>query len=1052
MKRLLLLIAVIAACSCHCAFAQDRTITGKVTSSEDQKTIPGVSVYVKGTTIATSTDIDGNYKLMVPASGKTIVFSSVGMKTKEAELGASNVIDAVMEPDVLKLNEVVVTALGIEREQRSLGYSTTKVDGGSVEKSREANVINSLAGKVAGIQVTSSGGVPGASSKILLRGNKSILLESQPLMVIDGVPMDNRTRSIGNTKDYPFNPYLEQVNYSNRGIDINPDDIDNIQVLKGPAAAVLYGERGANGAIIITTKRAKYGQKTEVTVSSNVAWDMVNKLPKFQETYAQGVGGGSSLSTPVYKTRTPGADGIFGTADDGAGTPNSWGPTMSSLGISPTDNVKDFFQTGMTYTSDVSVSSGSEKNAFRASLSNTSQSGIVPNTDFKRWSFRINTQSQFSNKISVQGYANLITDGTRRAQQGSNLSGTMLSLFRTPESYNLRAYEANGYEYDNGTEANYFANYDNPLWSALNNVYSDRNTRFIGNVTLMYLPKDWLKFTFRPGIDTYTDQISSIYAVGSKNSFQTQPGQVTDGSAYYQEINTDIIGTVTHDFSKKFSGTLNVGWNLNQQLDDEVYARGRNLAINKFYNLGNASDLYGENNTNRQRGMAGFADFSFAYNELLFLGITGRDQYSSTFGANKRSFFFPGANLSFIFTELSSLKKNPKTLSFGKLRFAYATAGKSPQAYSSINTFYKPFFTDGFTNGFSFPYQGPGGNVIGYADGQVIKNPDLEPELTTGIEYGVDLKLFQDRVNVSLTLYNQHSKNLLIQQPIPFSTGNWFILNNLGEMTNKGIELEVGGTPIKTKNFTWLIEANYAKNQNEVTKLVKGAEQIEVEVGFGDPGVFIKENEPFGVIYGTTWERNSGGQLIIGTDGLPIPSVQLSKIGDGFPEITAGIRNTFTYKNLTLSGLIDIRGKFQIWNGTQARLNRIGRSEDSQDREHTFIIEGVKQDGTPNNVPVEAIDYWQVYKGDFGASENTIQEASWVRLREISLGYTFKDLKKVFRSIELTLMARNLWLKTDYAGIDPEQSLTGAGSKYSGVDWFGMPNTKSINFGVKATY
>ncbi|HRH66823.1 MAG TPA: SusC/RagA family TonB-linked outer membrane protein, partial [Bacteroidia bacterium] len=930
MRKTLTLFALLLALVTLKATAQDRSISGTVTSSEDKLTVPGVSVVVPGTTIGTSTDMDGNYKILVPKTAKALRFSSVGMKTKDVQIGASNVVDVVLDPDVLKLNEVVVTALGIEKETRSLGYSTTKVSGDDVVKSREVNVVSALSGKVAGVQITSSAGTPGASSKILLRGNKSFTGENQPLFVIDGVPLDNSTNATSGN-DYPFNNYLEQVNYSNRAIDINPDDIESINVLKGPAAATLYGERGANGAIVITTKKAKYGQKTEVTLSSSLQWDVVNQLPELQSTYAQGNGGGYTGSPGTYSTWTPGADDIFGTDDDAIGTANSWGPKISDLGMSSYDNAENFFQTGLTKNNNISISSGTDKNAYRLSISHTDQTGIIPNTEFKRLSARLTAQSQLSQKISVVSTVNLITAGGNKAQQGSNLSGVMLSLLRAPASYDLRTGSESVWEHPNGSQFNYFAAYDNPYWSAANNTFRENNTRILSNIAANYYPTNWLKFTWRPGIDTYNEVRKGIFAVGSNNSAQTLGGQISENTIHHEEIYNDFLATLTHDFNK-VSTTLILGANANQRLDKFLFARGRNLAIRGFYNLGNAADLYADQTTIRRRSSALFADFSFGFDNTIFIGLTARQEWSSTFGVNKRSFFYPGANLSFVFTELKPLKNISKVLSFGKLRAAFATAAASPPAYSSINTYNKPFFSDGFTNGLAFPYLGQNG----YGTNSVIGNPDLQPEETSGPELGIELKFFNDRITFDGTYYNQTTKNILLVRPVPYSSGHSALYDNAGEMVNKGIELELGIIPIRSKKFSWSIDANYAANKNEVTKLATGVDQIEIEVGFGDPGVFAKVGEPYGVLYGTTWERDASGNLIVDASGLPIPSSTLSKVGDGYPKFTAGFRNTFTYMNFSLSALIDVREGGDIWNGTQARLNRIGRSEASGDREGTF--------------------------------------------------------------------------------------------------------------------
>lgn len=1029
------------------ANAQDRFISGKVIAKEDGLAIPGVTVAVKGTANATSTDAGGNYTIKIFSNAKELIFTGIGLQTNTQAITGSNTMNVTMNSDLVKLNEVRVTALGVEKETRSLGYSTGNIGGNNVVNSREVNVVNAISSKVAGVQVNNSAGTPGASTKILLRGNKSILLDNQPLFVIDGVPIDNTTTNT-NARDNPFNANLEQVNYSNRAVDINPADIEDISILKGPAAGALYGSRGANGVVMITTKRAKYGQPTQVTLGSTFSLDEINGIPDLQLKYAQGTGGGRIGGTPNYRPYLPGADGIYNpfdpNTDDIEGSTSSWGPSNSSLGIQPVDNVKNFFQTGVTFTNTVAISSGSAKNAYRLSISRTSQEGIIPNTNFKRFSARLNAQSQLHEKLSVQSNLEFINSGGKRAQQGSNLSGVMLGLLRAPSSFDLGAGSTNA----NGSQRTYVSFYDNPYWSVYNNLFKDNVNRLIGSLTFNYFPVDWIKIMYRPGTDLFSDVRNVTYAQGSNNDASTLFGQVIENSIFHQQLYQDLLITFDRPLNKKINTTLTVGANTNQIYDQQLYARGRQLAIPNFYNIGNAADLYADETRERVRSAAFFGDFNISYANTIYLGVTARNEYASTFGQNRRSFFYPGTSLSLILTELKPFRDS-KFFSYGKLRANYAIAGNAPLAYSSVNTYSKPFFTDGYTNGFSFPYAGQNG----YGKNATIGNPNLEPELTKGFEYGAELKFWQDRLTFDLTVYNQTSDNLLLQRPIAYSTGHSFIFENLGQMRNKGVELLMGVVPVRTKNgFEWSIEANYAANRNEVTKLADGIEQVEIEVGFGDPAVFAKVGSPYGAIYGTKWERDASGRLLIGADGLPVAQLTLEEVASAYPDYILGIRNTFTYKNISLTTLFDINQGAEIWNGTMARLNRLGKSIATEDRERTYIIEGVKADGTPNDVAVDAADYFTFYKGDFGATEEAIEEASWVRLRELNLTWTIKPKLKFAKTINISVFGRNLIYWSDFTGIDPENSLTGAGSNYGGINWFNMPNSRSYGASINISF
>lgn len=1029
------------------SLAQNRMISGKVTSAEDGKPIPGATILVKGTTVGMTADLDGTYKLLVPEDATTLVFSFVGMKSKEVPIGSSNTINVELEPDVLDIEGVVVTALGIKRETKALGYAVESVGGEELARSGETNVIQSLASKASGVQVIGSGGVPGASSKILIRGNSSFTGENQPLIVVDGVPIDNRT--VGSVAgDYPYNAGLGGVNNSNRAIDLNPEDIASVTVLKGPAAAALYGVRAGNGAIVYTTKRGTASKGIRVTYGVTMDLASVNKLPELQDTYAQGFGGGITGMEPEYNVADPGPDMTFFTADDiSYGTSNSWGPKISDLdGIEAVDNVDEFFETATTWTHNLAFTGGDQDNNFRLSLSQHDQSGIVPNTEFTRTSIRLTADSRLSDKFKVGGSVNYIKSGGTKAQNGSNLSGVMLGLTRAPASFNLAGEGDEGYKYENGNQRQYFYVYDNPYWTAYENPFTDDIHRIMGNFSINYTPLSWLSATYRLGTDNYTDQRKQIFAIGSWDPPQPT-GEVWENIQRYREVYSDVLVTAQHDFTEEIFGSLTVGNNLNHRHGQDLFARGRDLNVPEFYNLSNASNLYSSENTWKERSAALFFDANFEYASMVYLNFTGRNEWSSTFGSGQNNFFYPSVSASFVFTEL--IPEN-NILSFGKLRLAYAQAGNSPPRYSSRTYFTQPFLTDGFTDGLSFPYLGYQG--FGYSS--ILGNPDLQPERNTSQELGLDLRFLTGRLNLDITLYNQQADNILVYRPIAPSTGFETFLSNSGKMENRGVELILSGDPIKTSDFTWNIRVNFTKNTNEVLELAEGVDEIDIEAAFVSIGSFAIVGDAYGALYGTQWKRDDGGNLLINPNtGLPIVAEQRGNIGNPFPDWTAGIRNSFTYKGITLNALLDIREGGDIWCGTIARLHRLGRTEESADRERTYIIPGVI-DGTgeTNNIEIDAYDYYTAYVGDGGgAVEEAVFDGSWVRLREVSLSYRL-DLKEklpVVQYAEFSVIGRNLWLDTDYPGVDPETSLTGAGSNLTGFDYFNMPSTKSVAFSLK---
>ena len=1031
MKRLLTTFVLVFG-ACGLILAQ-RTVTGTV--SGDGDALVGASIAVKGAGGGARTDINGNYSVQVPADATTLVFSYTGYATQEIALGSSNVVDVVMVSNS-QLDEVVVTALGITRTEKSLGYSSTRLDGATITRSGEVNAIQALAAKASGIQVVGSSGTPGASSKILIRGNGSFQLNSQPLIVIDNVPYDNSVNTvIGN--DYPFNSNLQGVSESNRGLDINPDDIESLTVLKGPSASALYGTRAANGVIMITTKKGKKGLSGSYSFSYGI--DQVNKLPDLQTTFGQGNGGGTAVLDANNVVVSSKAEGTFSSA-----TPNSWGvriPAGQSF-----DNLDLYFQNGQTTNHNFSIGGGTDNTTFRFSFSNTDQTGIIPNTQLNRNTFRVNASTGVDKfKISINAaYTN--TRDTK-AQNGSNLSGVMLPLLRMPADHNvLGGTAANNYENLDGSQHQYFSPYDNPLWTAYRNPNNSNVGRLSGALSMDYLPLDWLTFTFRIGTDMYNDERKQIFAVGNNNN--DPRGEIWQANVKHEEVNTDFLARINKRFGN-FSTNFTLGSQLNHRYDLTVFARGQNLAVPNFYNLNNASTLYADNTeqTIRLAGLLFSADLG--YKELVYLTVSGRNDWASTFGPQaKNSFFYPSATLSFIATEL--MGKN-NILNYLKLRASFAQAGREPNAYSSRTYYTRPTFTDGFTNGIGFPYLGQNGFNISNSLG----NNALRPEINETVEAGFDARLWDNRARIGFTYYISKSKDLLVALPIAASSGFEAFNSNVGAMENKGIEIDASVDLVRTKNFTWTLGGNFTRNVNEVTQLAPGVDQFSVEAAFTGIGSYAIVGQPYGAVFGTKWQRDAQNRLIIGANGMPLRAAEEGFLGNPYPDFTAGVNTLFSFKGVSLSGLLDIRQGGILWNGTYARLNRIGKTQESADgREKTFVIEGLKADGMPNTTPVSALQYFSTFKGDGGgyAVENAIESGSWVRLRELTLSYTLPSITKRLKGVTVYATGRNLWLQSDYKGVDPETSLTGSGSSIGGFDYFNNPGARSYIVGLRTNF
>ena len=638
-----------------------------------------------------------------------------------------------------------------------------------------------------------------------------------------------------------------------------------------------------------------------------------------------------------------------------------------------------------------------------------------------------------------------------KAQNGSNLSGVMLGLTRMPPSFDILGGDGpNGYDNRAGNSHTYFTLYDNPLWSAYNNPMTGDVDRLTGNVTATFSAFNWLDLTARLGADSYTDDRRQIFAIGAQDP-PSPVGEIWENTKRRLEVNADMFATFKPELAGRFGVNFTVGLNLNSRRDDDLFSRGRNLAIPGFYNLSNASDLYNSQELIEKRIAGIFGDLTLSFDNQLYLQLTGRNDWASTFGVDARDngFFYPSANLSWVFSELLP---STDVLSFGKIRASIAQAGIEPFPYRTRTYYVAPFITDGFTDGFGFPY----GGQNGFSLSSRLGNPDLEPELNTTTEFGVNLKFFRNRIDLDVNYYMSKSSNLLVLRPIAGSTGFEEIYTNIGEMENKGWEVELGLQAITTNNFKWSIQGNWSRNRNEVTKLADGVDEINIETAFGSIGSFAIVGQPYGAFYSTRWARTDDGQLMIQDNGLPLRDPTRGNVGNPYPDWIAGIRNIFQVYGVTINGLLDIRQGGSLWNGTYARLNRFGTTAASADRDRTYVIDGVKiSDGTPNDIPISANSYYSNFTGDGGAAavEQVIQDGSWVRLRELTLGYDIPlPNNKYVKGINLYVTGRNLWLQTDYTGVDPETSLTGAGSNVGGFDYFNMPNTKSYLVGLNLSF
>lgn len=1053
-------------------WAQTREIQGKVTSEEDGSTMPGVSVSVKGTTLGTITDVDGAFRLKVPENAQTLVFSFVGMTTQEVTIGNQSTINVVLKSANISVDEVVVTALGISRQKRSLGYAVQDVNGDKINDAKTGNVLTALTGRVAGVNITSSAGVAGASSFINIRGQNSISGNNQPLFVVDGIPIDNSMNYSGNPDD-GINNLTNGVAYSNRAIDLNPDDIETVSVLKGGAATALYGIRAGNGVVMITTKKGGGTQgKTAISFSSSIGLDQVNKLPKMQSLYAQG------------------SNGEYGTT-----TASSWGPKFSDLRFNgatdyprdrngklvlatdPTarqdlpaiayNNVDNFFKTGLTVNNNLSLTGGNADGNFYFSVGNTSNKGIVPRNVFDKTSLKITGETKLGNKVKISGSANYIRSGGDRLQQGSNTSGVMLGLLRQTPSFDMNnGHGKDGYKfkdsymYADGTPRRY-AGYDNPNWTVNKNILTDRVDRFISYVSLVYNPLSNVTVNYKLGDDIYFDRRKGHTALMSAN---IPDGQQEEDHHYNNDLNSDLTVNFTKDFIEDFTTSITLGHNMFQSAYQQLYSQGNGFVIPDFYHMSNTSSQIIRESTQKYRTAAFYADLEFSYRNMLFLGLTGRNEWSTTLPKANNSFFFPSASIGFIFTELAGLKDNT-ILSYGKVRASYAQIANHATPYNTQNTFTSASISDGWATGGSFPFNG----IAGFSPTNVLANATIKPESLLSREVGLELKFFKNRFSFDFTYYNNQNRDLLISVPVAGSTGYVAKYMNAATMENKGIEIMANVVPVKTNDFSWALTVNFTQNKNKVLSLAPGVTDISLG-GFTGSTINVVAGEAYGSMFSTGFYKDEQGNVIINDDpasagyGYPIKNETTRSLGKIAPDWTMGIGNDLSFKGASLSFLIDIKQGGIMWNGTKSRMIGFGTAKVTENRGESVTFEGVKghivngeivSTGAKNDIEAT---YSQYYYSNIGggaspAQEQFVEKTNWVRLREVTLAYEFGQLIKntFIKQLRVYATGRNLWLDTPYDGIDPETNLFGADNT-QGLDYFNMPNTKSYVFGVKLDF
>jgi len=1048
MKRITILFTVILFTAI--TYAQNaKTVTGTVTSADTNKPLEGVAVTEKGTRNGGLTDASGNYSITLRTNNATLVFSFVGYATQEKSVGDNSTINISLSQELSNLNTVVVTALGIKREVRTLGYASQQVTATEIAESKQSNLINALQGKVAGVTINGSGGGPGQGASILIRGVNSLnpSRSNQPLFVIDGLPVDNSTFTTGTTGD-------RGASLPNRMSDINPNDIETINVLKGGAATALYGLRGANGVIVITTKSGQAG-KLNVNFNSSYSIDDIDKLPDLQLTYSQGFGGEYD-STSFWP---------------------AWGPTVEDAKkIDPThpaqlfNNWKRAYNTGHQYKSGITFSGGSDKATFSSSLSYLRQEGLIPSTYYQDISVRVNGQLKFSDKFKM---------GTSLYYINTNGNFYDANRYNEQLVYWAPRWDVRDYLTPQGTMKTY--GNDNPVYVASTNKFKSQVNHVIGSVNFAYTPVSWFTATYLFGADEYGDARTATAPglVGFEGEFLTADNQDYDGKygtgfvheyqLNYRQLNSNLLLTFDHTWANKFQTTLRLGNDVLDRNLKRTSAEGSGLDLYNLYTLDNAHHVTNSTYMENYRIIGLYGDLTLGYNNYLYLTLTGRNDWTSSLEKNHRSFFYPSASLSYIFSQHFTM---PSWFSYGKFRTSLAGIGKDADPYSTSIT-YVPAGP---------PISNNGTDVIPWSLNGASGIPDLLPEKTTTFEIGADLSFLNNRLGLNFTWYKSNSKDQIIPISTSYTTGFSSITLNAGEIENKGVEISVNATPVKSKDFNWNVSANFSANRNKIISIYAGSQSLFINsvFGYGRSTVssFYIPGESAGAIFGTPIVRygdndlslhvNKSLPMFIDEDGFPVyPDATNQKIlGNAYPKWIGGLSNTLTYKNWSLYFMWDMQAGVQKYDQFADFLAAFGESALTANRNETIVFDGVTADGKQNTKPVwlgqgvgpDGVDYGSGYYRNIyrGISENFVEDASWVRLRTATLSYSLP--KKIFThsilsNATVSFTGTNLLLFTKYTGFDPEtRSDAAAGSNFVISSGFSYPALRSYIFSLNLTF
>lgn len=1035
--------------------AQNTKVAGSVISADDGLPVIGASIVVKGTMVGTVTDYDGNFTLEVPSNGKVLIVSYVGMLTQEVPVSPN--VRVVLKSDTQNLDEVVVTAMGISKEKKALGYAVQDVKGEKLTQAANSNLAGALQGKVSGLDIKPSSGMPGASSQITIRGARSFSGDNTPLYVIDGMPV---TSTPDVDTDLQNNGSVSGADFANRAVDIDPNDIESINILKGQAASALYGIRASNGVIVITTKSGKglAKGKPQISFSSNLSFDVIGRLPEFQKTYAQGASGKysptNSLSWGPKITDLPN-DPTYGGNTSNAYTKEYgnregmyYQPQRAAAGLDPWttpqayDNAKDFFDTGVTWSNSINVAQALDKSSYSVSLGNTHQDGIIPSTGMDRYNVKVSAETKLHDNWTTGFIGNYITTAIDKAVTSGN--GLLRTVYSAPPSYDLAGIPSH-IAGDPYTQNSFRGAFDQAYWAMDNNKFTENTNRFFGNAYANYKTKfgttdHTLNVRYMFGVDSYTTDYVDSYGYGSNTG--GGKGQIENYG--WTNATYNSLLTINYDWN------INEDWGLNVVAGNEVIQSNRG----KYYEYGTGYNFPGWNHIDnattqstssehwKKRTVGFFGNVSASYKNMLYLTVTGRQDYVSSMPRGNRAFFYPSVSAGFILTELDALKND--VVNHAKIRASYAEVG---QAGDFRENFYSvPTYGGGFYSLTPILYPINGSN--GYTPYYKIYDPNLKPQNTRSYELGTDLSFFDNLVTLNYTFSRQNVKDQIFDVPLASSTGAGKLVTNGGKLHTNVHEITLSFNPIRTRDINWDFGFNWTKMDNYVDELAPGVENISLG-GYVTPQVRAAAGEKYPVIYGVGYKRDANGNRLVDENGLPIAG-EAQVIGKVSPDFIMGFNTTLRLWDCTISAVLDWKQGGQMYSRTSGLADYYGVSKRTENREGTIIFDGYKEDGTKNDIGITGANAQQEYYSILNnIDESSIYDNSFIKLREVAVSYPV--FKSNWMQVTLNVFARNVLIWAQVPDLDPEAS-QGNNNMSGAFEDYSMPQTASYGFGVNVKF